>query len=412
VRAITDAGGALVDRANYRPYGEQLGFGSVNESKGFIGERQDDETGLMYLHARYYDPRLGRFIQPDQAAPYLPGVGINRYAYVFNNPIMFSDPSGFGEGWDHNPNNPDSNNYGGGGGGGGGGGISGSGGGDSLGDVGSVQFADLTITIHGCDVICGYPENLLNTTPEEVERMQSRCSCLTPGTGSSGPIVGSGGGGPIGGASSGGSSSVPGGGSHGGGDGGGGSHGGGGSTGGLFGGGGGLLSGIHTALDLASFVPGLATVTSLANAALYAAEGNYSDAAIAVIGAIPIAGALAVAAKVGIKAIRAARATKGTTTVYRSLNAAGEAQYVGITNNLSRRAAEHLRKSGMQITKVMGGLSRIDARAVEQALISKHGLSKYGGTLRNRINSISPLRPGYASRVRRGNDLLRSIGYR
>lgn len=30
------------------------------ESKGFIGERTDPETGLTYLHARYYDAVLGR----------------------------------------------------------------------------------------------------------------------------------------------------------------------------------------------------------------------------------------------------------------------------------------------------------------------------------------------------------------
>ena len=38
-------------------------------SKGFIGERDDPETGLNYLHARYYDPALGRFISPDPWDP-------------------------------------------------------------------------------------------------------------------------------------------------------------------------------------------------------------------------------------------------------------------------------------------------------------------------------------------------------
>ena len=60
----------------------------------------------------------------------------------------------------------------------------------------------------------------------------------------------------------------------------------------------------------------------------------------------------------------------------------------------------------------MSGLSRSDARAVEQALIEIHGLRKNGGTLLNRINSISPLNPSYARRVQRGYDLLQSIGYR
>ncbi|MCB2130877.1 MAG: hypothetical protein KDE03_17870 [Rhodobacteraceae bacterium] len=34
------------------------------ETKGFIGERYDDTSGLQYLNARYYDPKLGMFVQP------------------------------------------------------------------------------------------------------------------------------------------------------------------------------------------------------------------------------------------------------------------------------------------------------------------------------------------------------------
>jgi RHS repeat-associated protein len=82
-------------RANYRPYGEQLeSLSLITESKGFINERHDDETGLMYLNARYYDPYLARFIQPDPLDPTLPGVDVNRYAYAANNPVMFRDPWG------------------------------------------------------------------------------------------------------------------------------------------------------------------------------------------------------------------------------------------------------------------------------------------------------------------------------
>jgi hypothetical protein len=50
------------------------------------------------------------------------------------------------------------------------------------------------------------------------------------------------------------------------------------------------------------------------------------------------------------------------------LNAASEVQYVGITNNLARRAAEHLGSKGIQIEKVMSDLSRADAKAVVQVL--------------------------------------------
>jgi RHS repeat-associated protein len=95
VRVATDLTGAIVYRANYRPYGEKLaGVTLISESKAFIGERQDDETGLIYLHARYYDPELGRLTQADSSSPSDPVVGIDRYAYALNNPIALADPSG------------------------------------------------------------------------------------------------------------------------------------------------------------------------------------------------------------------------------------------------------------------------------------------------------------------------------
>jgi hypothetical protein len=91
--------------------------------------------------------------------------------------------------------------------------------------------------------------------------------------------------------------------------------------------------------------------------------------------------------------------------------AAGKVEYVGITNNLARRAAEHLSERGFQIEKVLGNLSRSDAHAVEQVLIHIHGLEKNGGTLLNRINSIARSNPTYAEQVKRGYELLKSIGY-
>lgn len=93
------------------------------------------------------------------------------------------------------------------------------------------------------------------------------------------------------------------------------------------------------------------------------------------------------------------------------MSAAGEVQYVGITNNLARRAAEHLRSSGMRIDSLTTGLSRTDARAVEQALIEIHGLGRNGGTLLNRINSIATSNPAYAQQLERGYELLRTVGY-
>jgi hypothetical protein len=56
INATTDVGGAQVLRRSYRSYGELLGqTGTHTESLGYIGQRTDSETGLTYLHARYYD---------------------------------------------------------------------------------------------------------------------------------------------------------------------------------------------------------------------------------------------------------------------------------------------------------------------------------------------------------------------
>jgi len=59
----------------------------------------------------------------------------------------------------------------------------------------------------------------------------------------------------------------------------------------------------------------------------------------------------------------------------------------------------------------MQGLTRSDARAVEQALIEIHRLEKNGGTLLNKINSISKTNEIYGSQLQRGYELLKSIGY-
>jgi RHS repeat-associated protein len=95
VVSVTDSSGTEVQHMIYRPYGDRLSTAtSLPVSQGYIGERQD-ETGLLYLHARYYDPRLGRFISPD---PTIPGTGVvhlNRYAYADNDPIRFQDTSGY-----------------------------------------------------------------------------------------------------------------------------------------------------------------------------------------------------------------------------------------------------------------------------------------------------------------------------
>ena len=97
VRFVTEAAGSAARLTSYTPFGvptETNYATTATDTEGFIGERYDVETGLQYLNARYYDPTLGRFIQPDWWEVTKAGVGTNRYAYSFNDPVNLSDPNG------------------------------------------------------------------------------------------------------------------------------------------------------------------------------------------------------------------------------------------------------------------------------------------------------------------------------
>jgi len=90
------AGGMPVATYRVNPFGairEESGA-SVNRSV-FTGHRHDDNTGLVYMNARYYDPATGRFLTQDT---YLGEGGnppsLHRYLYAFSNPGRFWDPSG------------------------------------------------------------------------------------------------------------------------------------------------------------------------------------------------------------------------------------------------------------------------------------------------------------------------------
>ncbi len=63
---------------------------------GLAGHLHDADTGLIYMHHRYYDPQLGHFLNPDFRAPdlYDPSTFTEPYAYAAGNPMMFWDPDG------------------------------------------------------------------------------------------------------------------------------------------------------------------------------------------------------------------------------------------------------------------------------------------------------------------------------
>ncbi|GEM_PF-6970920 len=95
---MTDRDGNLVQHYGYYPFGSERyenNQQAFSVSNRYTGQILDEDTGLYYYGARYYDPQLGRFIQAD---PIVPGPdnsqAFNRYSYCFNNPLQFIDPTG------------------------------------------------------------------------------------------------------------------------------------------------------------------------------------------------------------------------------------------------------------------------------------------------------------------------------
>jgi RHS repeat-associated protein len=93
----TDASGVRVTELRYYPYGdsERYNPGGQITTFRFTGQRWDPGTGLYWYNSRWYDPLIGRFIQADTIVPQ-PGnpQNLNRYSYVRNNPLRYTDPSG------------------------------------------------------------------------------------------------------------------------------------------------------------------------------------------------------------------------------------------------------------------------------------------------------------------------------
>ena len=88
---------ANVERLRYSPYGDKRGItGVVAGDRTYTGQVDDmTATGLMFYNARYYDPVARNFVSPDTIIPDPAStLGWNRYSYVNNNPINYSDPSG------------------------------------------------------------------------------------------------------------------------------------------------------------------------------------------------------------------------------------------------------------------------------------------------------------------------------
>ncbi|MFN9297272.1 MAG: RHS repeat-associated core domain-containing protein, partial [Acidobacteriota bacterium] len=113
-RVVWGTDGQIKKLYDYAPYGEEVGAnyrggderyptlvypraGGQAVSIMFTGKERDAETGLDYFEARYFSGAQGRFTSPDEPlldqSPYDPQ-SWNLYAYVRNNPLRYTDPTG------------------------------------------------------------------------------------------------------------------------------------------------------------------------------------------------------------------------------------------------------------------------------------------------------------------------------
>ena len=112
VESVTDESGNELAAMAHDPYGDRrrpdwtgrLTASSTTAlvdaqgrraSRGFTGHEHLDRTGLVHMNGRVYDPLLGRFLSPDPVVSGPGGSqGWNLYAYVGNNPLSRTDPTG------------------------------------------------------------------------------------------------------------------------------------------------------------------------------------------------------------------------------------------------------------------------------------------------------------------------------
>lgn len=101
--AITDASGYVLEKRLFDAWGNVLvqdGAGNTLNGltildRGYTGHEHLQTVGLINMNGRIYDPKLHRFLQPDNNVqdPFNTQ-NYNRYGYVLNNPLKYTDPSG------------------------------------------------------------------------------------------------------------------------------------------------------------------------------------------------------------------------------------------------------------------------------------------------------------------------------
>ncbi len=98
---IAAANGTMSYTALYKAWGEtRYTSGTAPTTYKYTGQREESSFGLYYYGARWYDTALGRFVQADTMIPNPSNPQAwDRYAYVYNNPLSYSDISGHNPSW-------------------------------------------------------------------------------------------------------------------------------------------------------------------------------------------------------------------------------------------------------------------------------------------------------------------------
>jgi RHS repeat-associated protein len=89
-----------VAELRYKAWGENryTSTGTTPTTYRYTGQREEAALGLYFYNSRWYDPAIGRFLQADSIVPN-PGnpQSLNRYTYVLNSPLKYTDPTGHRE---------------------------------------------------------------------------------------------------------------------------------------------------------------------------------------------------------------------------------------------------------------------------------------------------------------------------
>jgi RHS repeat-associated protein len=93
---VTNTSGTIVGEDRFYPFGEtRFTTGTMYTDKLFTGQREIAELGIYHYDARFYSPKLGRFLSADTIVPsFANPQSLNRFSYVTDNPLKYTDPTG------------------------------------------------------------------------------------------------------------------------------------------------------------------------------------------------------------------------------------------------------------------------------------------------------------------------------